>query len=204
MEKQLPQSVPILIDAPIDMTIPTRTACVSLFTPFNTVPTYSINSDDSCTRFEPLSLQDVFVSTSDADGADDIQIVLYTESDDASSLSTVSSEHADEQLKLIHSSDAQFVRNAKPSDLEALVEIEKLCWSEKLQASSDVIMQRISTNSKNQFVVEKDGVVCGVLYTQRIKTIEELESGTFETQSNLHDPSGPIIQLCAIAVRSSA
>jgi hypothetical protein len=50
------------------------------------------------------------------------------------------------------------------------------------------------------FCITQDGIVCGVLYTQRINSLDELTSNTYAEQHLLHVDDGSIVQLCAIAV----
>ena len=92
------------------------------------------------------------------------------------------------------------IRNATSADLPSLMAIEELSWKPHLRASVDTIRHRLSSYPEGQFIVEVDGVVKGVLYTQRIRDVDEMTGRGFEGQASLHDPAGEIIQLLAINV----
>jgi hypothetical protein len=92
------------------------------------------------------------------------------------------------------------IRTATLKDIPDLLNLENLCWEQNLRADFETIYNRIDKYAEGQFVVEKDGKVIGVLYTQKIKRKEELPTTNFANQGNLHDPSGRIVQLLSIAV----
>jgi acyl transferase domain-containing protein/acyl carrier protein/ribosomal protein S18 acetylase RimI-like enzyme len=96
------------------------------------------------------------------------------------------------------------IRNASMRDVGALVELDSLCWEPHLAASKQLIEQRIKMYSEGQYVVEIDGVIAGVLYTQRLSDLKELLRVQYRTQHGLFCHDGPVLQLCAIAVRPSA
>ena len=92
------------------------------------------------------------------------------------------------------------IRTANIDDLPCLLEIESLSWVEPLRASAAIIANRISTYPSGQFVVEVDGKVRGVLYTQRIQNVDEMCRLGFNSQAALHTPTGKYVQLLAINV----
>lgn len=92
------------------------------------------------------------------------------------------------------------IRNATLSDMSCLVAIEEVSWKPHLRASADTIRRRISVYPAGQFIVEVDGVVKGVLYTQRIRDVDEMTSKGFAGQASMHDPAGEYVQLLAINV----
>jgi hypothetical protein len=92
------------------------------------------------------------------------------------------------------------MRHAKLSDLERLLELEVICWSPHLRSDANLITSRISTFPSGQYVLEVCGEVCGVLYTQRVSSVEALRAGKHESQLSLHDPLGPVWQLVSINV----
>ena len=94
------------------------------------------------------------------------------------------------------------VRLALSKDIDFLLSLESECWDSHLRASRDELLRRIAAFPQGQFVIEIDGIIFGVLYTQRICTIDALKNGSFKAQFDLHRPDGSIIQLLAIAVRS--
>lgn len=92
------------------------------------------------------------------------------------------------------------IRLAKVNDVEQLLLIEKECWKH-LQSDRNELIRRLKNSSNDQFVAEIQGKVVGVMYTQRLLSIELLkEQANFETQTNYHDPSGTILQLLGVAV----
>lgn len=96
-----------------------------------------------------------------------------------------------------------FIRNAKLSDIPALLVLEDKCWDAHLRASAEIIANRITSYSEGQYVCEMNGNVCGVLYTQKISSIDDLRAGCFANQSKLHSASGNIIQLLSIGADNS-
>jgi hypothetical protein len=95
------------------------------------------------------------------------------------------------------------IRNATVKDLPALLLTEEVCWDPALRASSVTILNRISDYPEGQYIVESQGEILGVLYTQRIScSVEEMVDKGFRDQASLHDPMGSIIQLLAINVPS--
>ena len=98
-------------------------------------------------------------------------------------------------------SEKIFIRNTRLSDLPDLMKLEEKCWNYPLRATEETIRERISNRSTLQWVAELcSGGVVGVLYTQKISSIEELRNGKFATQRLLHSESGSTVQLIAINV----
>ncbi|MGD0098084.1 MAG: SDR family NAD(P)-dependent oxidoreductase [Terracidiphilus sp.] len=91
------------------------------------------------------------------------------------------------------------VRNATDADLESLCRLEELCWRHT-RSSREKIRNRILTHPAGQFVLEKDGVVLGVLYSQRIASADALMTRTAADVHELFHPSGPIVQLLAVNI----
>ena len=54
------------------------------------------------------------------------------------------------------------------------------------------------------FVVEQDGEVVAVLYTQRISSVNDVKSQKFMSISSSHDPTGRVLQLIAISTDPDA
>ncbi len=92
------------------------------------------------------------------------------------------------------------VRPIALADLEALLVLEQKCWDEHLQGSREDILERINYNPSLQFVLEIDGIVRGVLYTQQIAESKNLESGKFSDLKAYRDSNGHVLQLVAISV----
>ncbi|MGZ5445522.1 MAG: SDR family NAD(P)-dependent oxidoreductase [Thermoanaerobaculia bacterium] len=91
------------------------------------------------------------------------------------------------------------VRHATEGDLERLEELETLCWHHT-RTSREQIRARLQTYPQGQFVLEKDGRVLGVLYSQRIADVDGLTGITAADVHQLHDPSGAIVQLLAVNI----
>eukprot|EP01041_Mallomonas_annulata_P016291 gene16291-34093_t len=94
------------------------------------------------------------------------------------------------------------IRLASENDIDELLMLETLRWEIHLRANSNQIIERIKRYPSGQFVVQIDGKVCGVLYTQRIRNAQNLLESTFSNHWFLHDNSGPCMQLIAIAANS--
>ncbi len=92
------------------------------------------------------------------------------------------------------------VRHAHPKDLAALVKLEKACWPASLQVSEEVILQRLERFPEGQCVLEMDGLIAGVICSQRISAIHDLETAAFSTISSLHTSDGPVVQLITVNI----
>ena len=95
------------------------------------------------------------------------------------------------------------LRSATQADVKELLEIEAKCWSEELRTEREIIESRIARYPEGQFVVEHNGKVKGVLYTQRIKATADLVNGKYSSQFQLHNATGNTVQFLAIAVDKS-
>ncbi len=91
------------------------------------------------------------------------------------------------------------IRFAKPGDLKMLYELEKLCW-EKNQAPQERINQLLEKYPQGQFVLEYEGNAVGVIYSQRIESVDALNGKTAEDVHNIHNPDGAVVQLLAVNV----
>lgn len=90
------------------------------------------------------------------------------------------------------------LRLAERSDLPALLALEEKAW-QQLAASEEVLRQRLDTSREGNFLLELEGEVAAVLYTQRIRSVEDVASQKFLTVSESHDPCGGILQLIALS-----
>lgn len=96
------------------------------------------------------------------------------------------------------------VRVACQQDIDDLLVIEKECWPSELQIGREVIASRLAMFPAGQWVAEHQNRVVGVLYTQRVARTDVLLTAQFETLRSLHDPSGSILELVAVAVLPTA
>ncbi|NVO09902.1 MAG: SDR family NAD(P)-dependent oxidoreductase [Bacteroidales bacterium] len=109
------------------------------------------------------------------------------------------------RMSLHHFSKRDYiVRFANKKDLKTLYQLEELCWSEQLRTPQIKIRERLQKYPQGQFVLEKDGQVLGVIYSQRIIATEELEKCNMDNVHNLHNESGSIIQLIAVNIHPQA
>ncbi|MFI8931748.1 SDR family NAD(P)-dependent oxidoreductase [Streptomyces sp. NPDC053474] len=84
-----------------------------------------------------------------------------------------------------------------------LLELEELCWAEPLRVSEEVIRRRLFSHPVGQFVVESDGAVHAVIYSQRIGSPDDVFAATFDTADRLHRPEGPVAQVLSLNVDPS-
>ncbi|WP_161624829.1 SDR family NAD(P)-dependent oxidoreductase [Streptomyces spectabilis] len=84
-----------------------------------------------------------------------------------------------------------------------LLELEELCWPEPLRVSEEVIRRRLFSYPVGQFVVESDGGVHAVIYSQRIGSPDDVFSAAFDTADRLHLPEGPVAQVLSLNVDPS-
>jgi hypothetical protein len=96
------------------------------------------------------------------------------------------------------------IRNAILTDIGELELIERECW-DHLSVSRDEIEMRLQRFPQGQWVVERDGMVKAVLYTQRISSRSSLLHGmTFDNQGSLHRNDNTILQLLSISVKNDS
>ncbi|OCQ18834.1 hypothetical protein A7985_22730 [Pseudoalteromonas luteoviolacea] len=91
------------------------------------------------------------------------------------------------------------IRHPVATDIDRLVELEELCWKHS-QISRAQLLRRVVDNPRGQFVLEKAGKVLGVVYSQRIKEVQQIYRCQAHNVHELHDPSGEVVQLLAINV----
>src|SRR4051812_43943380 len=91
------------------------------------------------------------------------------------------------------------IRAALPTDISKLCELERLCWPPGSRVSRKVIERRLS-RPEGQFVIETDGDVRGVVYSQRIQSAGELSSARFSTVDRLHRGDGPIAHVLSLNI----
>jgi myxalamid-type polyketide synthase MxaB len=96
------------------------------------------------------------------------------------------------------------IRHPSDQDLDALVQVEKNCWPQNLQASPHMISKRISKYPLGNCVFEIEGRIMGVIYTQRIHSKEEISQVTIENASDIHSDSGRTIQFLSISILPEA
>ncbi|MCP5006098.1 MAG: class I SAM-dependent methyltransferase, partial [Planctomycetes bacterium] len=96
------------------------------------------------------------------------------------------------------------IRHGAARDLKTLYQLEKLCWKKELQMPNAQIKARIEKYPQGQFVLEKEGKVLGVIYSQRIESAKKLGGETASTAHRLHNDEGEVVQLLCINIHPDA
>ncbi|MGA0532810.1 amino acid adenylation domain-containing protein [Hansschlegelia sp. KR7-227] len=91
------------------------------------------------------------------------------------------------------------IRLAREGDLAALRRLEDACWLPGLRTSARQLRDRLERCPGGQHVLEHDGGVAGVVYSQRVGAPPG-KGVTAAEAHKLHDPAGSIIQLLALNV----
>lgn len=91
------------------------------------------------------------------------------------------------------------VRAAQPADFSRLRDLESLCWPMGLRVADEVIRQRVS-RSTGQFVIESAGQIWGVIYSQRIRTADQLAGVRFDNVDELRHSDGPTAHVLSLNI----
>ncbi|MEE0930929.1 MAG: SDR family NAD(P)-dependent oxidoreductase [Acutalibacteraceae bacterium] len=91
------------------------------------------------------------------------------------------------------------IRQANLNDMNFLMEIESVCWADGMRADRTEIIQRLEDPACLNLVVEYEGKVTGVLYTQRLyeKNIKKVSSVNLK---KYRDINGDCIQAITLNV----
>lgn len=92
------------------------------------------------------------------------------------------------------------IRQATQDDLASLMELERLCWEEGIVLSEKQVQERIKQYAEGQLVLEDNEGICGAIFSQRIKNIDDLFSVNFCTASSLLDIKGPIVHVLSLDI----
>jgi acyl transferase domain-containing protein len=92
------------------------------------------------------------------------------------------------------------VRLARLSDLPALLRLEEACWPKAMCVAGDELQRRIETYALGQWVLELNGNIVGVVYSQRIAGVERLRGCKFQHVAALGDENGSVVQLLGLNV----
>lgn len=92
------------------------------------------------------------------------------------------------------------IRYAQAEDLPALLELENVCWAEPLRITAKNIQVRLDQFPEGNFVLEMEGQVAAVIYTQRIHQDACLMTAFDTSVFTLHHPEGAIAQLVKLNV----
>jgi len=93
------------------------------------------------------------------------------------------------------------IRPAYPSDLPALIHLENQCWPEPLRTDPEELKKRFERQLDGHCVLElPNQQIVGVIYSQRIARVEDLENITIAEVPNLQNYRGSLIQLLGMNV----
>jgi acyl transferase domain-containing protein/acyl carrier protein len=92
------------------------------------------------------------------------------------------------------------VRLARLSDLPALLRLEEACWPKAMCVAGHELQRRIEAYALGQWVLELDGNIVGVVYSQRVAGVERLRGCKFQNVVGLGDENGSVVQLLGLNV----
>ncbi|QDG75024.1 SDR family NAD(P)-dependent oxidoreductase [Labrenzia sp. PHM005] len=95
------------------------------------------------------------------------------------------------------------IRPAAVDDIDTLHMLETVCWPKELQTPTKTLASRVAIDPNGQLVLTLDGSPCGVIYSQRINSVEALTSSDMDKVDSLRDPSGSILHFLAINILPS-
>lgn len=96
------------------------------------------------------------------------------------------------------------IRKANLDDLDNLLELEENCWDKCMRINAQQIHLRLTSDSHTTWVATVDNRVMGVIYTQRINSVDDIISRMkFSTYHTFGTPTGEFLQLIAVAVNPS-
>jgi polyketide synthase PksN len=93
------------------------------------------------------------------------------------------------------------IRVAEENDLDVLSNIEEDCWG-ALRVSKEEIVRRLRAFPRGQWVATIDSEVQGVIYTQRISSLDSFDGSSVnvDNQGCLHAADNPVLQLMTVSV----
>ena len=92
------------------------------------------------------------------------------------------------------------VRLARNSDLPALLRLEEACWPKEMRTPLEELQRRVDAHNLGQWVIEMEGEIVGVVYSQRIADLEPLRTAKVSDLSRFRDDQGSIVQLLGLNV----
>ncbi|MCP4215388.1 MAG: KR domain-containing protein, partial [bacterium] len=95
------------------------------------------------------------------------------------------------------------VRYATENDMPILEKLEQACWGSAMATPTTVLRKRLGQNPKGNLVIEMEGQVVGVVYSQCISAMEDLKTVSADNVHKLHDENGKIIQLLSLNILPS-
>lgn len=92
------------------------------------------------------------------------------------------------------------IRHPHMDDLPELIHLEEACWPEALRTTPGGIQRRIEQVPDGHCVLEMEGRIAAVIYSQRISSTYVLEGSNFAENHHLHTTGAPVVQLLGINV----
>ncbi len=92
------------------------------------------------------------------------------------------------------------VRHPVRADLRRLKQLDRICQPKALHTPPAEIERRVCGLAQEQWVLEFDGQIVAVLYTQRIESIKALRGACYKDMACLHRPEGRCVQLLGLFV----
>lgn len=104
-------------------------------------------------------------------------------------------------LSLSHFEQRDYrIRHADERDLAALERLEQQCWPVALQTPGAQLAARLKAYPEGQFVLTLNAQIVGVIYSQRIASVELLLDVSADTAGRLHRQDGAVVQLIAVNI----
>ena len=89
------------------------------------------------------------------------------------------------------------IRQAEEADIDKLDVIESICWGH-LRVTKSEIENRLRVYPAGQWVAVVDGCVSGIIYTQRVKDVDDIAKE--RSIIDAHGNSYPVLQLLTVSV----
>lgn len=92
------------------------------------------------------------------------------------------------------------VRFGTQQDLPALLALEEACWPEGSRVDDAILRRRLAQGPANQLVLEHQGYVVGVIYSQRISRVDGLFETDFAHVDRLCHARGEVVQIQSLNI----
>lgn len=95
------------------------------------------------------------------------------------------------------------IRHPLGSDIDGLLQLELNTLPTELRASDVQIKSRIKNYPEGVYLMEKDDLLVGVLYSQRINKEVDLYEMEYDNVESFHNSSGKFVQLISLQIQPS-
>lgn len=92
------------------------------------------------------------------------------------------------------------IRYAQMKDLPALEKLEQKCWEANMRTHVSTLEKRLRQHPAGHLIIELDNQLGGVIYSQRITNLDNLNDASIDTVDTLHNEKGTIIQLLGLNI----